>query len=125
MTRSPDPDTVFRTLADPDCRSILASVDEPRTAKAIAERCDLSRTSAYRKLDALSEAGLVEERTDVRLDGHHTTTYVRDFEGMVVDYEAGDFDVEVLPAAVDTADGGGESPDERLERIWQAIGNEL
>ena len=125
MTRSPDPATVFEALADPDCRAVLDSLDEPLAAKQVAARCDLSRTGAYRKLAALSDAGLVDERTDIRLDGHHTTTYVRDLEGLLVDYDDGSFDVEVVAAGEGRSTDGSERADERLERFWTAIASEL
>jgi DNA-binding transcriptional ArsR family regulator len=108
---------VCEALADPDCREILAALDEPLTAKAVVERCDLPRTSTYRKLEALSDAGLVEERTDLRVDGHHATTYVRDVSGVVLDYDDETWDVTV----VDDADSAGD----RLARYWSRIREEL
>lgn len=87
----------------------------------MADLCDLPQTSTYRKLEALSDASLVEEQTDIRRDGHHATTYVRDFAGITVAYDGSNFDVAVLaeePAAR-------ESPDQRLARFWAQIGNEL
>jgi DNA-binding transcriptional ArsR family regulator len=109
---------LFESLADPDCRSIVAALDEPMTAREVAEQCDLSQTSSYRKLERLSDADMVEQRTDVRSDGHHTTQFVRDFSGVVVAYDEDDqFDVDVVSE--------GETPDERLARFWSQISEEL
>jgi DNA-binding transcriptional ArsR family regulator len=132
---TPDVQAVADALADPDCRRIVAALGSPLTAKEVADRCDLSRTTAYRKLDALREADLVEERIEVRDDGHHPRQYVRDVAGVVVTYRDDDFDVEVLGTA---ADGDGEevastrrpgsdpeSPAERLARYWSAVSEEL
>jgi hypothetical protein len=114
----PDPETLqaaLEAMADPDCRRVAAALDEPLTAKAVAEACDLPRTTAYRKLDRLSEGGLVDERVAVRADGHHATSYVRDFGGLLVafDGEAG-FAVDLLPSpkGEDDADDG-TSPEAR------------
>lgn len=117
----PAVESVFEALADPDCRVLLDELDEPRTAAEVADRCDLPQTSTYRKLEALSEAALVAEQTEIRRDGHHATTYVRDFAGITVAYDDGDYDVAVLADEPATQD----SPDQRLARLWAQIGDEL
>lgn len=109
-------DAVFGALADEECREILATLDEPLTAPEVEDRCDLPQTNTYRKLERLSEANLVEERTALRADGHHATSYVRDFEGLFVAYDGEEFAVNVVEA---------ESPDERLARFWAQISEEL
>jgi DNA-binding transcriptional ArsR family regulator len=141
---TPDVQAVAEALADPDCRRIVAALESPLTAREVADCCDLSRTTAYRKLDALRSAELVEERIQVRDDGTHPRQYVRDVAGVVVAYsEPDDFDVEVVPAPPPDADSSaaadgdgtspadagpdadGESPDERLARYWAAVSEEL
>lgn len=113
-----DEQTVFEALADPECRDILATIDEPASAKSVADLCDLPQTSTYRKLQQLSEAGLVAEETEVRPDGHHATTYVRDCTGVFVTLEDGAaFDVEVLDTET--------SADERLALLWSRVSEEL
>ena len=110
--------SLFDALADPDCRRIVLNLDAPSTAKEVAEQCDLPQTSTYRKLELLSEADLVEERTRIRSDGHHATCYVRDVDGVFVAIdEDQSFDVDVVSES--------ESPDERLARFWSRISEEL
>jgi len=93
-----DVQAVLGALADADCRRILAELDDPGTAPEIAERCDLPRTSAYRKLSTLSEADLLDERIEVREDGHHATRYVRSVSGVFLAYDGGEsFSMDVLP----------------------------
>ncbi|MFC7028133.1 helix-turn-helix domain-containing protein [Halomicroarcula sp. GCM10025324] len=114
----PDQQPIFDSLADRDCRRILATLDEPLPAKAVANACELPQTTTYRKLQQLCEAGLVDDRTELRSDGHHTTTYVRDCAGIFVTIEGDEqFDVDLF------ADR--ESPSERLARLWTRIGEEL
>lgn len=81
---SSDVQRLFDALADPECRTILKTLDEPKTAQELMKHCDLSQTSTYRKLDLLSKAGLVEERTTIREDGHHEIQYCRAFEGIMM-----------------------------------------
>lgn len=120
MTTDNDESTaqaVFDALADPDCRQILSDLDTYRTADEIADRCELARTSTYRKLELLSETGLVDERLDVRSDGHHTTMYKRDISTLVVNYDEESFDVNLFNEA--------ETADSRLAKFWTHISEEL
>jgi DNA-binding transcriptional ArsR family regulator len=118
-----DCQAVFEALADPDCRDVLAALDEPLTAREVVAACELPQTSAYRKLDRLSEADLVDERTELRTDGNHATTYVRDCSGVLVAVdECGSFDVDVLAEEeVET----GRTADERLARLWSRVSEEV
>lgn len=69
---------VLDALDDPDCRAILdATGDEALTAGELAEQCDLALSTAYRKVDDLTEAGLLEERTRISMSGSHTSEYAR------------------------------------------------
>lgn len=113
-----DGQTVFEALADTDCRALLAALDRPLTASEVTESCDLPQTSAYRKLEQLVAAGLVEERTRIDTDGHHATAYVRDCEGLVVDIDGDpEFGIRVLRER--------EGPDERLAKLWTRVSEEL
>ncbi|MFC7069644.1 helix-turn-helix domain-containing protein [Halobaculum lipolyticum] len=122
MTDQPSADLqpVLETLADPDCREILTVLAAPRSAGDVADRCDLPRTSAYRKLEALADAGLARTGTGIRTDGHHEKTYERTATGVLVllDEETGDgFEFELAHEST--------SADERLARFWSRISEEL
>lgn len=114
-----DLQTVLDALDDPDCRTILRTLDTPMTAQELARECDVSRTTAYRKIDLLDEASLVDERTEIREDGHHATRYVRAFGGVYVDLAEDGYEVSFEPPA------GEETPDERLARYWSEVSDEL
>lgn len=107
----------LETLADPDCREIIDGLTEPQSAQEVAERCDLPRTSAYRKLEALSEAGLLREGTELRADGHHVKTYERAVTGVFVLLEEDGFEFEFVHEP--------ESADRRLAKFWSRISEEL
>lgn len=80
-----DPAAALDALEDPDCRAILeAATHEPRTARELMARCDLPRSTAYRKLDTLVDAGLLAEGLRIRPDGAHATEYRRTVEDLVV-----------------------------------------
>jgi DNA-binding transcriptional ArsR family regulator len=77
--------TLFEALRDADSRAILDETgSEALSAKEISEACDLPLSSTYRKLDTLTEAGLLEERTRIRQSGKHPSEYIRAVEEVVV-----------------------------------------
>jgi DNA-binding transcriptional ArsR family regulator len=125
-----DVEAVCAALADADGRRVLAALEDPLTAKEVAQQCDLARTTTYRRLEELSGAGLVAERIEIREDGHHTTRYVRDASGVLVSIDGADaFDVEVLPDD-DPGDGSetgsdADSVEERLAARWSRVREEL
>ncbi len=76
-------------LDDADCRAILdATSENALTANEIAETCDLPRSTAYRKLNLLTEAGLLEERTRIRRSGKHASEYARSVEDVVISLDS-------------------------------------
>lgn len=73
-------------LRDPDSRALVAAAaEEPRTAKELAEKCDLSLSATYRRLDRLTEVGLLSEGTRIRAGSRPASEYSRDFDGVLVD----------------------------------------
>lgn len=69
---------LLEALEDPGCRAILeATGEEARSANELSGACDISLSTTYRKLDLLTEAGLLEEGIRIRRSGKHTSEYVR------------------------------------------------
>lgn len=63
-------------LEDDDCRSILEATSEQALSTGeLCEQCGLSTSSAYRKVDTLTEVGLLEKSVRVRPTGSHTSEY--------------------------------------------------
>lgn len=68
-------------LNDPGCRSILdATGEEAMSANELSEACDLPLSTTYRKLELLTEAGLLSEGIRIRRSGKHTNEYTRRVE---------------------------------------------
>lgn len=77
--------TLFEVLRDVDCRAILDETgSDALSAKEISEACDLPLSSTYRKVDMLTETGLLEERTRIRQSGKHPSEYIRVVEEVLV-----------------------------------------
>ncbi|WP_313693375.1 helix-turn-helix domain-containing protein [Halorarum halobium] len=108
---------VADALEDDACRAIVSALEEPMSAQRVAEAADVPLSTTYRKLDKLTDASLVEERTEVRPDGHHRSRYVVDFERIILALdEERDFEVDVERPAVE--------PDERLADMWSEVRRE-
>lgn len=108
---------MLSALDDEDCRAILLAADEPRSTQELAERAGVPQSTTYRKVDLLREAKLVEERTEIRTDGKHTSTYRTDFDVVrVVLEEFQRFEVEI--------ERPGRTPDEQLADLWREVRKE-
>lgn len=70
-------DATFEALADPDCRAILDAADTPMTTGELADACDLALSTAYRKVERLSETPLLVEGVRFDPDGDHAAEYGR------------------------------------------------
>lgn len=113
----PDLESVLEALDDPVCRRIIRALDEPMTAPEVCDACDIPSSTAYRKLDLLTEADLLEEGTQLRADGHHASVYDVAFEEVVVALE----DDQSLSASISRPP---RSADERLANIWEEVRKE-
>jgi DNA-binding transcriptional ArsR family regulator len=113
----PDLTAVLSALDDEDCRAILLVADEPRSTQELAERADVPQSTTYRKVDKLREAGLVEERTEIRADGKHTSTYRTDFDAVRVVLDGFErFDIEIERPE--------RTPDTQLADLWREVRKE-
>ncbi|MFW5938535.1 MAG: helix-turn-helix domain-containing protein [Halanaeroarchaeum sp.] len=70
-------DETFDLLSDADCRAILGVVDTAMTTTEIADACDIALSTAYRKVERLSETPLLVEGVRFDPDGDHAAEYTR------------------------------------------------
>jgi DNA-binding IclR family transcriptional regulator len=114
---APEVQAVLDVLDDPDCRAIIRQLDTPMTASEIADACNIPVSTTYRKLDLLSEASLLEEQTEVRADGHHTTRYRPAFAAIWIALDADrEFEVRVAHSP--------RTADEQLAQLWSEVRKE-
>lgn len=113
VTDDPGLAEVVSLLDDDHVRTILAATSAgPRSAAELGERCGVSESTIYRRVDRLTDAGLVAERTRPRPDGHHETVYVATLARFEVTVEDGsvEWTVERERERTDVAD--------ELARMW-------
>jgi predicted transcriptional regulator len=105
-------ETLCELLADEYNREILRAASvEPVSASELSERCGVSQTTIYRRLEQLTSAGMLGERTRPRADGHHDTVYVATMAEFSVALENGELRLAVTEQRDDIAD--------RLTSLWE------
>lgn len=73
---APPGDALLDALGDDPSRSILVATScRPLTAKELTERCVVSPTTVYRRINALVDRGLLEKRVSLDGGGSQTTVY--------------------------------------------------
>lgn len=78
-----NPDTVFDVLSDERARQILvAAVESPKSAEELSERVVGSLSSLYRRIEVLTEYGLLAEETRLDPEGHHYCVYTVNCENI-------------------------------------------
>ncbi|MFD1632908.1 ArsR/SmtB family transcription factor (plasmid) [Haloplanus ruber] len=103
--------TVVELLDDEHVRAILAATsDTPLSANELSERCGVSTSPIYRRLDRLTDADLVGERMRPRSDGHHETVYVSRLDRFELTVRDGELHWTLDRDSDDVAD--------QLTRLW-------
>jgi len=114
---APELQDVLDALDDPDCRAFVRALEEPMTASELSEECDVPLSTTYRKLDLLTEASLLGERTEIRTDGQHTTRYAVEFDGVYVTLD----EDRTFAVAIDRPE---RTPEQRLAEMWSEVRKE-
>jgi len=89
-------DELFALLGDEYVTDILQALSSGEMpARAIADECDMSRPTVYRRLERLNEAGVVASRLRPESDGHHRQQFRLVLEGVAVQFCEDGFDGQV------------------------------
>nr|WP_159763200.1 helix-turn-helix domain-containing protein [Halovenus carboxidivorans] len=104
------------TIGDQHAREVLAAISrEPKAAKALAEECDLSLPTVYRRIEMLDEYDLVTDETLVAEDGNHYKVYESNFESTVITLEDDEYKVRIYRE---------ENLPDRFSQLWDDLGAE-
>lgn len=96
MSKSWDPDDIFDVLASEDVRRILVATSvQPMSAKELADICDRSLATIYRRVDAMTEHNLLSEELAVDADGTQYNEYRSDLNEITISVKAGELTVDV------------------------------
>jgi DNA-binding HxlR family transcriptional regulator len=107
---------ILDTIGDQHARTVLAAISrEARSAKELAEKCDLSLPTIYRRLELLQDHDLIVERTTVAEDGNHYNVYECNFDSTVIQLEDDEYKVRIYRR---------ENLPDRFSRLWDDLGAE-
>lgn len=110
-------------LSDDYARAILAATSvRPMSAEQLAEECDMSQPTVYRRAERLQAFDLLEEQTRVRPGGNDYNVYgatLSEFSMQLVEgsYEAS---VESSPPPAYPGDGEDDAAD-RFTKMWEHL----
>ncbi|MDY7081611.1 MAG: helix-turn-helix domain-containing protein [Halobacteria archaeon] len=91
-----DTDSIFDLLGDECARTILSKLSiKEMSAKELANNCNVSLPTIYRRVNALSNHGLINEKTRIGEDGSHYNIYENNFNRMSIEAENGKIKVSV------------------------------
>lgn len=70
------PRALLAALDDARCREIIGATDgESLSATEISDTCEIPLSTTYRKLETLTDAGLLAERTRLNAGGSHPSEF--------------------------------------------------
>jgi DNA-binding transcriptional ArsR family regulator len=105
---------VLSLLDDEYARAILiATSTEPMSANQLAEACDASLPTVYRRINRLTDHDLLAEHTELDEDGHHYSSYEATLESVAIDLTDGELTADVSREPTDAAD--------RFTELWEGI----
>jgi len=107
---------VLDAIGDEHARQILAAINQQaRSVKELAEECDISLPTVYRRIETLSEHDLVTARTLVAEDGNEYKVYEANFESTVISLEANEYEMHVARES---------TLPERFRSLWDELSAE-
>jgi predicted transcriptional regulator len=87
---------VYSLLDDEYARAILTATNETaKSAKELSEECGASLPTIYRRAERLIDCGLLEERTELRNDGHHYSVYRARLKRITIELDDDELNVEI------------------------------
>ena len=87
---------ILRALGNKYNAEILGTADDPLSAQELSEELDVPIATCYRRINELTEAGLLEHHDSVLSDDHRRVdVYRRNVSEIQVTFQNDDFDVGV------------------------------
>ncbi|WP_435361117.1 ArsR/SmtB family transcription factor [Haloarchaeobius sp. DFWS5] len=118
---STHPADLLALLHDEYARSILLSTSaQPMSASELSETCDMSRSTVYRRVDDLSDHGLLRSYTRPDPEGHHHTVYEATVSRVEFEFDDGDLAATVEGDEDDQSTGEADAAD-RFTSLWRGV----
>jgi predicted transcriptional regulator len=85
-----EPERLLSLLTDEYVHDIVGHIaDESLAARTIADRLGVARSTVYRRLDRLEEAGMLETEMVYHPDGHHRREFTVSLDEVVLSFDDG------------------------------------
>lgn len=96
MSKAWDPDDIFDVLASEDVRRILVATSvRPMSAKELADICDRSLATIYRRVQAMEDYDLLSEELARDPDGTQYNEYKSDLNEITISVDEGRLNVNI------------------------------
>ena len=96
MSKAWDPNDIFDVLASEDVRQILVATSvRPMSAKELADICDRSLATIYRRIQAMEDYDLLSEELTRDPDGTQYNEYRSDLNEITINVDEGQLNVNI------------------------------
>lgn len=96
LCRDKDAESLLELLGDEYTQRVLAAIgDGARTGRELIDCADVSKATAYRRLDELQDAGIVTSTVRIDPNGHHCEQYELAINQLAISFGPDGFDVSV------------------------------
>jgi len=113
VAMSDDVAELLELLDDEYARTILVEThEEPMAADALADACDASPSTVYRRIERLKEQRLLEAEQRLDPDGHHHEVYSARLQRATVEVTTDGFRLEVDRT---------EDPADRFTKLYEGF----
>ncbi|WP_049925875.1 winged helix-turn-helix domain-containing protein [Halopiger goleimassiliensis] len=110
-----DPTELLNTLGQKYSPDILRSADEPKSAQELSDELDVPVTTSYRRVETLTDLGLLEDDEDdpsFGETGQSKTLYQRNVSEIVIRFEGQEIEIESKDREV---------ADQSLASVWDDL----
>ena len=96
MSKAWDPDDIFDVLVSEDVRRILVATNvRSMSVKELADICDRSLATIYRRIQAMENYNLVSEEITRDADGTQYSEYKSELNEITISVEEGQLDINI------------------------------
>ncbi|MFH5798768.1 ArsR/SmtB family transcription factor [Haladaptatus sp. CMAA 1911] len=123
MSEDPALGELLDVLSDEYARKILAATSiKPMSAKQLADECEMSQPTVYRRVERLQAHGLLEEQTKIRTSNNHYSVYTATLSEVSIELDTGSFEAAVTRTDDESFPGEGETDTaDRFKKMWEDL----
>ncbi|KAA9399552.1 ArsR family transcriptional regulator [Haloarcula sp. CBA1130] len=123
VSEDPAVGDILDLLSDEYARDILAATSvKPMSAKQLADQCEMSQPTVYRRVEWLQEYGLIEEQTQIETGGNDYSVFAATLSEFSLALADGDFETEIERAEPPAFPGQDEQDTaDRFTKMWENL----